>query len=996
MLEDPKVQERLYAASPLLFATECLRGPPEAPYHGRFLVGPHHLEWERLSRDHKKLAILAPRDHGKTFFFSYVLPIWRSIYWPGREGYIFSSTQPLANEILDDIRIEIEENPKLTWLIPPKKRKWSASCLRFTNGSTIYAAGWQTKVRGGHPFWADCDDVLTDESLYSDTIRRKQINYFHSVITNMVVDDGYTTVIGCVTEDTWVATEDGLRRIGDLNPGGREAKSLHPIDLGIEGLPGIQRAHKFWVNGECPTKRVTLEGQYRLEGSYRHPLYVMGEDGEPCWRRSDEVQSGDFVAVKAGLSKWGLDPETRYAPRPKENILAIPARVSVDLAYLLGLWTVEGSYEPTGRVMVSNTDPEIQEWLLGAPFGMQFKPHQDGHTLRCSAHGFLRVVENLGGVLGTAPKKIVPAAIMGGSREVAVEFLRGLFDGDGNVYVRGRNQQVMLGTTSEFLARDAQTLLLNLGIVSIISKRPPAKPTKRAPGGGRYPLWVVRMTGGEAYRFMGSVGFRLSRKQSAQVSMDPEVGCRFRGIPHQGPHVAIARKEKPERSWPKEVGSPSVNLSEIARKERPCRSTLRRAVERFERHGSCGEGVAKIRRNLERDDLVWLKVIDIEDRTAFTVDFVIGGDHSFVTNGIVSHNTPFHRRDLLYGNLKENPVYVWKQFKALSGPKEDQPLWPARFPLKRLLERKLEIGSIRFSREFQTNPISDDSSLFPSWLFAGEPVEQRSLRLGMPLEYWQELGVTIFIGVDLAMSASAGGDYFVIFVMGIDGYKNRWIIEIIRKHGIGFQEQLNLINGVGKRYDPAIVAIESNQLQRVWGDELIRTSDLPIQKFVTTAQKHTLEHGLPSLRIRLENRKWRIPRGDKRSVELTDVWEEELQAHAWVDGKVQCVTGHDDVAMASWITDQTAQKGAFSFGVGEATGAEGEDAEIEALVRELQGEFLEEPGAAVAAAEVMVGGSTPDASSKQPAGGSLMDDLDVPMGKTLDQLFGGMPGLGGY
>ncbi len=554
MLADPKVQERLYAASPLLFATETLRGPPEAPYHGRFLVGPHHIEWERLSRNHKKLAILAPRDHGKTYMFSYVLPIWRSIYWPGREGYIFSSSQTRANEILDDIKVEIETNPKLTWLIPPKRQKWSASCLRFTNGSTIYAAGWQTKVRGGHPYWADCDDVLNDESLYSDTIRRKQIDYFHSVITNMVVAGGYTTVVG----------------------------------------------------------------------------------------------------------------------------------------------------------------------------------------------------------------------------------------------------------------------------------------------------------------------------------------------------------------------------------------------------------------------------------------------------------TAFHRRDLLYGDLRDNPAYVWKQYQALSGPNEDQPLWPARYSLERLLARKLEIGSIRFSREFQTNPISDDSSLFPSWLFAGEPVEQRSLRLGMPSEYWKELGVTIFIGVDLAMSASAGGDYFVIFVLGIDGYKNRWIIDIIRKHGIGFQEQLNLINGAGQRYDPAIVAIESNQLQRVWGDELIRTSDLPIQKFITTAQKHTLENGLPSLRIRLENRKWRIPRGDQHSVEMTDLWEEELQAHAWIDGKVQCVTGHDDLAMGSYIADQAAQKGAFSFGVGEATGAEGEDAEIDALVRELQGELVGDQAEIAEAVAIMGGMSTPDSAAPQAQspGATLVDDLDVPKGKTLDQLFGGMSGLG--
>ena len=87
-------------------------------------------------------------------------------------------------------------------------------------------------------------------------------------------------------------------------------------------------------------------------------------------------------------------------------------------------------------------------------------------------------------------------------------------------------------------------------------------------------------------------------------------------------------------------------------------------------------------------------------------------------------------------------------------------------------------------------------------------------------------------------------------------------------------------------------------MQRIFGDELIRTSDLPIKKFHTGVQKHSLDKGVPSLRVLLENGKFRIPRGDARSVELTDIWIDEMRSFTWHDGKLASVGGHDDTVMA--------------------------------------------------------------------------------------------------
>jgi hypothetical protein len=73
--------------------------------------------------------------------------------------------------------------------------------------------------------------------------------------------------------------------------------------------------------------------------------------------------------------------------------------------------------------------------------------------------------------------------------------------------------------------------------------------------------------------------------------------------------------------------------------------------------------------------------------------------------------------------------------------------------------------------------------------------------------------------------------------------------------------------------------------------------------------KHHLDRGVPGLRISLEHKKWRIPRGNEHSIELTDLWIGEMGAIGWINGKVQSIGDHDDIAMAAWMTETAVQMG---------------------------------------------------------------------------------------
>jgi intein/homing endonuclease len=577
-------------------AQELLMGPQEEPYNGKFFISDHHLEWDKLVVKHKRLCILAPRDSGKTYFFDFAYPIWQIINNPGKTGFIFSATQPLAERILGDIKSELENNTKLNWLVPVKKEHWRASSIKCSNGFKLYGKGFGTKIRGAHPNFIIVDDGLTDETAYSELVRKKQIDYFYTAITNMIVPNGQIIVVG------------------------------------------------------TPFAKEDLYGNLKKNPEYRFVKYEALKDGKALW----------------------------------------PERYSVK-------------------------DLKRREREIGS-----------------------------------------------------VRFAREFLCCKGNTYV-------------ETIAGHVPIEDVQIGTLVLTHKNRWRKVTR---------------TFENDY-----VGNLIRFKNTLEVT----------------PNHRILTQD----GW-KEAGD--IVHSDF----------IMYPTEQ-------GED--------------WMEVIDIQItyHEGKVYNLEVTEDNSYIADGVAVHNC---------------------------------------------------------------NPIDDSSSFFPRRLFQGDPVEQYGIKLGMPREFWEDKGVSIYMGVDFAMSTSVEADYTVIWVMGKDAHGNRWIIDIKRGKGMPYQEQLSLINAIGRKYQPALIHLEANQMQRIFGDELIRTSDLPIRKFTTGIQKHSLEIGLPSMRILLENQKFRIPRGDQAAITATDLWIDELSSFTYENGRLQTVGAHDDLAMASWICNEAIRIGGFQFSFG--------------------------------------------------------------------------------
>ena len=298
---------------------------------------------------------------------------------------------------------------------------------------------------------------------------------------------------------------------------------------------------------------------------------------------------------------------------------------------------------------------------------------------------------------------------------------------------------------------------------------------------------------------------------------------------------------------------------------------------------------------------------------------------------IVCVGTPQHAMDL-FAWLRKNPVYRFVSFPAIEKGPDGQPraLWDTRYTLADLERRRAEIGEIAFTREFLLVPIADSLSLFPTHLFQGPDVQIDEFAMRPTLWMIKTMGLRVFFGIDFAMSAATGADFTCIFVVGVDPSGNRWVIDIIRAKGLGFQQQIALIKDAAQRYNPTLIFAEANQMQRIFSDELIRTTDLPVRPFVTGRQKNQIEVGVPSMRILFENRKMRIPRGDEYSRQVTDVWMSEMQAFGWLDGKLQGVGEHDDTVMALYMCEMAIRAGGFSFTFGDD-----DDTKVSTLERDI-------------------------------------------------------------
>jgi len=249
----------------------------------------------------------------------------------------------------------------------------------------------------------------------------------------------------CTEKGTLIWKPNGVTRIEDVD-------SDEVISIGSIGFGEPQLAKPSVCLGMQPAARVVTQAGYELSGALDHNLLVLGGD-KLSWSSLGNISPGTEVPIYIG----GTDGA--------QILLNMPDNVSQDdIAYFLGLWTAEGSYNGT-QVVVAATDDGILKWLwnFASKVNIEIKAIRGGVAFCYSNLGDMMRAK---GFQSGSRNKHVPMCVFNTPRSNRWAFLSGYTDGDGST-----DGEIVTISVSRQLSKDIQMLYLSLGVVSVFSHR---------------------------------------------------------------------------------------------------------------------------------------------------------------------------------------------------------------------------------------------------------------------------------------------------------------------------------------------------------------------------------------------------------------------------------------------------------------------------------------------------------------------------------------------
>jgi protein RecA len=306
----------------------------------------------------------------------------------------------------------------------------------------------------------------------------------------------------CLTAGTYVWSDHGLETMEEVfarvgQPASCTSRVTDVRDHGVrlvneeaqlETMAGVTH------NNRRPVWRVELESGRHVEATANHPLRVLNEHGRIVWRTVGRLSKGDVLVSAlfgAETSVGGSD-------------------LSEDEAVLLGYLVAEGTLGENARHAVVFTNAHdrdvLEEYvaLVGQVLGV---PAEQVRTYGGKDHHIhdtalrRRLADDYGLTYTDSAGKEVPHVVRTGGPKVQRAFLSALYEGDGWIE---SGPEIGLTTASRTLAEQVQLLLYGLGV--------PASLGTRYNDDLDRDYHTVLVPPGGARRFLEQVGFRSERR----------------------------------------------------------------------------------------------------------------------------------------------------------------------------------------------------------------------------------------------------------------------------------------------------------------------------------------------------------------------------------------------------------------------------------------------------------------------------------------------------
>lgn len=199
--------------------------------------------------------------------------------------------------------------------------------------------------------------------------------------------------------------------------------------------------------------------------------------------------------------------------------------------------------------------------------------------------------------------------------------------------------------------------------------------------------------------------------------------------------------------------------------------------------------------DLETDEIVVSQERRKKFDNWFWTDLVgtLNPDGQLVVIGTILHPESFLAELINHGR------HNWKTelFQAIKNDGES--LWPDRWPIEALLERKKEMGDSAFAQEYQNDPLPDEFKVF----------QEKWIKY-----YDKEPNCVYFCTVDPAIALDKTSDYTGFIVAGVDSQDNIYVVEAVRKRLLP-DETIDYIFSIYERWNTQVIAIESQGFQKM-------------------------------------------------------------------------------------------------------------------------------------------------------------------------------------
>lgn len=194
--------------------------------------------------------------------------------------------------------------------------------------------------------------------------------------------------------------------------------------------------------------------------------------------------------------------------------------------------------------------------------------------------------------------------------------------------------------------------------------------------------------------------------------------------------------------------------------------------------------------------------------------------------------TPQHQYGIVnhLHELSKQSGATWRSFiyDAIVDEEEKRVLWPEWLSWSKLEEMRRGMSPSYFTREYRCRIVSEETQLFREEMIQwyNGSVEPDGGGYGyLKLANGERKYVTIFMGIDPAVSTSLRADYSVIMPVAIDADNNRYILPFVRKR-MPPSEVIETIKKMYHIWHPLITTLETSGQQEIYRDLLTKVDDL--------------------------------------------------------------------------------------------------------------------------------------------------------------------------